>query len=188
MILGREGCGQIVSTPSPFPESTRVGFIGTSSYAEYTACAAAHCLPIPSSIKSAIACASLLQGLTALTLISEAHAVQRGEWILVLAASGGTGGWLCRLLRARGAKTIATVGRKEKVKAAEEGGADVVLVEGEDDILAVVQEKTNGEGVRAVFDGVGKDTFERSLECVGRKGTLVSFGNASGAVEPFSIL
>ena len=106
----------------------------------------------------------------------------------MLAASGGTGGWLCRLLRARGAKTIATVGRREKIKAVEEGGADVVLVEGEDDILAVVQEKTNGDGVRAVFDGVGKDTFERSLECVGRKGTLVSFGNASGAVEPFSIL
>jgi len=122
-----------------------------------------------------------------MTLISEAHHVNAGDWVLVLAASGGTGGWLCQLLKARGAHIIATVGSKAKVKVAEEAGADVVVVEGEGDVLEVVKEKTGGQGVRVVFDGVGKETFERSLEAVARKGSLISFGNASGAVEPFAI-
>ena len=114
--------------------------------------------------------------------------MQRGEWVLVLAASGGVGGWLCQILRAKGAHTIATVGRREKTHAAKEAGAEIVLVEGEDDIHKTVLETTDGEGVAAVFDGVGKDTFERSLACLKRKGSMVSFGNSSGAVPPFSIL
>ena len=71
---------------------------------------------------------------------------------------------------------------------AEEAGAEIVLVENEDDILQTVREKTNGEGVSAVFDGVGKDTFDRSLSCLKRKGSMVSFGNSSRAVPPISIL
>ena len=162
--------------------------MGPSAYAEYSTCAASSALVIPPGISSADACAAFLQGTTALTLTEEAHAVQRGEWVLVLAASGGVGGWLCQILRAKGAHTIATVGRREKARAAEEAGAEVVLVEGEDDILATVREKTGGEGVAAVFDGVGKDTFERSLSCLKRKGSMVSYGNSSGAVPPISIL
>ncbi len=82
---------------------------------------------------------------------------------------------------------IAVVGRRGKLSVAKESGAEIVLVEGEDDVLGIVREKTGGEGVRVVFDGVGKDTFERSLECVARKGSLISYGNASGAVPPFAI-
>ena len=70
---------------------------------------------------------------------------------------------------------------------AKEQGTEVVLIEGQDDVVKVVKEKTGGEGVVAVFDSVGKVTFERSLECVARKGTVVSYGNASGAVEPLLI-
>lgn len=162
--------------------------MGPSSYAEYSTCAASSAVLIPPDITSADACAAFLQGATALTLTEESHPVQRGEWVLVLAASGGVGGWLCQVLRAKGAHTIATVGRREKAQAAKEAGAEIVLVEGEDDIQKTVLEKTGGEGVAAVFDGVGKDTFERSLACLKRKGSMVSFGNSSGAIPPFSIL
>ena len=161
--------------------------MGSSGYAEYTAAPAAKTIKIPDSISSLDACAAILQGLTALTLTEEAYKVEKGDWVLVLAASGGVGGWLCQILRAKGARTIATVGSEGKVAVAKESGSEVVLVEGKDNVLEKVKELTGGAGVAAVFDGVGKDTFDRSLECLARKGTLASFGNASGAVPPFPI-
>ncbi|KAL9128692.1 MAG: hypothetical protein Q9217_002685 [Psora testacea] len=192
-ILGKEAAGNIISLGPGvlgFSENDRVVWMGASGYAEYTAAPAARTMKIPNAISSPDACAALLQGLTALTLVEEAHKVNKDDWVLVLAASGGVGGWLCQILRAKGAHTIATVGSQQKVQVAKDAGAEVVLVEdeaGDEGVKTVVMEKTGGEGVRAVFDGVGKKTFDRSLEVVARKGTVVSFGNASGAVEPFSI-
>ncbi|KAI4254580.1 MAG: hypothetical protein LQ352_003019 [Teloschistes flavicans] len=195
MILGREGSGTIASVGSEvakslgFAEGDRVAFMGTSAYADFTACPADKVLKVPDRVSPSDACSALLQGLTALTLVEETHKVQSGDWVLVLAATGGVGGWLCQILRAKGAKTIGTVGSEEKVATAKEQGADVVVIDrpGQGDVLKTVKECTEGRGVAAVFDGVGKDTFERSLECVARKGTVASFGNASGAVEPFLI-
>lgn len=190
-ILGKEASGTVVDahhTASPsFQPGDRVVWMGGSGYAEYTAAPAAKTMKIPDSISSPDACAAVLQGLTAMTLVEEAYKVQKGDWVLVLAASGGVGGWLCQILKAKGAHTVATVGSEAKVAVAKESGAEVVLVEGKEDVLEKVKEHTGGAGVAAVFDGVGKDTFERSLECVARKGTVVSFGNASGAVPPFAI-
>ena len=103
------------------------------------------------------------------------------------AASGGTGGWLCQILKAKGAHTIATVGSEGKVSVAKENGAEIVLVEGPGVVEEKVKECTAGKGVAAAFDGVGKATFDRSLDVLAPKGTLVSFGNASGAVEPLAI-
>ncbi|CAF9920527.1 MAG: NADPH:quinone reductase [Alectoria fallacina] len=190
-ILGKEASGIVVSphqTTSPsFQPGDRVVWMGGSGYAEYTAAPAVRTIKIPDSISSPDACAAILQGLTALTLTEEAHAVKKGDWVLVLAASGGVGGWLCQILQAKGAHTIATVGNEAKVVVAKENGSEIVLVEGKDNIVGKVKELTGGAGVAAVFDSVGKDTFDRSLECVARKGTLASFGNSSGAVAPFSI-
>ncbi|KAL8997612.1 MAG: hypothetical protein Q9169_003159 [Polycauliona sp. 2 TL-2023] len=195
MILGREAAGSIASLGSQVPQSLgfangdRVVYMGTSAYAQFTACPAEKVMKIPEGITSSDACAAYLQGLTALTLVEETHRVQPGDWVLVLAATGGVGGWLCQILRAKGAKIIGSVGSEGKVAIAKEQGADVVVIDrpGEGDVLKTVKECTDGLGVAAVFDGVGKDTFERSLECVARKGTVASFGNASGAVEPFVI-
>ncbi|KAL8641225.1 MAG: hypothetical protein Q9228_001942 [Teloschistes exilis] len=195
MILGREGSGTIASVGSGvskslgFAEGDEVAYMGTSAYADFTACPAEKVLKIPDQVSSSDACSALIQGLTALTLVEETHKVQSGDWVLVLAATGGVGGWLCQILRAKGAKTIGTVGSEEKVATAKEQGADVVVIDrpGQGDVLQTVKECTDGQGVAAVFDGVGKDTFDRSLECVARKGTVASFGNASGAVEPFLI-
>ena len=189
-ILGKEASGHIVSlgaSVSGFAPDDRVVWLGGSGYAEYTAAPADKTIKIPDAIKLEDACAAILQGLTALTLTEEAHKVQTGDWVLVLAASGGVGGWLCQILKAKGAHTIATVGSEEKVAVAKASGAEVVLVEKEGAVQEKVKELTSGKGVVAVFDGVGKATFYRSLEVVARKGTVCSFGNASGAVEPFSI-
>ncbi|KAL8784845.1 MAG: hypothetical protein Q9213_003749 [Squamulea squamosa] len=143
MILGREASGTVAALGSQVPQSLgfsngdRVVYMAVSAYAEYTTCPAEKVMKIPDDITSADACAAFLQGLTALTLVEETHKVQSGDWVLVLAATGGVGGWLCQILRAKGAKTIGTVGSEGKVDIAKEQGADVVVVdrEGQGDVL-----------------------------------------------------
>lgn len=193
-ILGREGSGTIAaigpgSTYNLQP-GTPVVWMDTSAYAEYTAVSASSCIPVPRSISLRDAAAAILQGLTALTLIREAHRVRPGDWVLVHAAAGGVGLWLCQLLRAVGARTIATASTAAKRELAARHGAEVLMEYHEEDSEAFVKkvvDAAGGEGVEAVFDGVGKTTFDASLACVKRKGTMVSFGNASGAVPPVAI-
>lgn len=190
-ILGREASGTVLSTGPGETCSLRAGdrvvWMGTSGYAEYTACPAAKALKIPAAIDSAKACAALLQGLTAVTLVEEAHKVLAGDTVLVHAAAGGVGLWLCQVLRAKGACVIGTASSEEKRAEARRNGARVCCGYAKEEVLEVVRRETGGEGVRAVFDGVGKSTWETSLEAVARKGSVISFGNASGAVEPFAI-
>ncbi|KAI1128883.1 hypothetical protein F5Y10DRAFT_239386 [Nemania abortiva] len=190
-ILGREGEGTIVAVGEGdtlgFQVGDRVVYMGESAYAEYTIAPAARAIKVPSSFKPGTAAASLLQGLTALTLVREAHPVQKGDWVLVHAAAGGTGLLLCQLLRAIGANTIGTVSTPEKAALASAAGATHIVNYSHEDVKARVMELTEGKGCIAIFDGVGQSTFDLSLECVARKGTMVSFGNASGAVPPFTI-
>lgn len=103
------------------------------------------------------------------------------------AAAGGVGLWLCQLLAAVGAKTIGTASTQEKIDLAKKAGANVLINYSHEDVKSKVMEVTDGQGVIAVFDGVGKATFDLSLDCLARKGTMASFGNASGAVPPFAI-
>lgn len=190
-ILGREGAGTIVSigTGNVYNLSVgdRVAWMAQGAYAEFTAVPALSAAKIPGDITSDIGAASLLQGLTALTLIRESHHVQKGDWVLVHAAAGGVGLWLCQLLRAVGAHTIGTASTEEKRELAKKAGAEYVIDYTKEKVLDKVLELTGGKGAVAVFDGVGKSTFDESLACVARKGTMVSFGNASGAVPPFTI-
>jgi len=193
LILGREAEGTIVST-GPGGElynlkpGDRVVWMGTSAYAEYTAAPALKTHIIPSSLSPGIAAASLLQGLTALTLIREAYPVKKGDWVLVHAAAGGVGLWLCQLLKAVGAKIIGTASTGEKIELAEKNGAEfMVNYKEEKDLVGKVKEITGGEGVRVVFDSTGKDQFENDLEVVARNGTVVSYGNSSGPVPPLTI-
>ena len=136
-------------------------------------------------IASQRAAATLIGGLTALTLIREAHPVKPDDWVLVPAAAGGTGQWLCQLLRATGARVIGTASTDAKLEVARAAGASAVLnstATSEDELVAEVMKLTEGKGVVAAFDGVGRATFECSMRCLGRKGTMVTFGNASGPV------
>ncbi|KAE8440578.1 hypothetical protein EG329_007216 [Mollisiaceae sp. DMI_Dod_QoI] len=191
-ILGVEAEGTIISTS--FPSSTydlkpgdRVVWIGQGAYAEYSVCSASKVHILPPNLKPSVAAACLSQGLTALIFIQKAYHVQKGDWILVQGAAGGVGLWLCRLLRAVGARVIGTASTEEKLKLASENGAEFVLNYSHDDISDRVLKITNGEGVAAVFDSVGAATFEVGLKVLARDGTMVSIGNTSGAVPPFKI-
>jgi NADPH:quinone reductase-like Zn-dependent oxidoreductase len=187
-ILGRECAGYAMTTSSVNPhikQGQRVVWMGAGGYAEYSAVPAGVVAAVPDHISLSTACAAYIQGLTAVTLIEESHHVLKGDWVLVPAAAGGVGGLLCQLLRARGAHTIATASTEAKRKLALEYGADVAVPY--EQTLDAVKEHTTGKGVVASFDGVGQSTFDQGLQALARKGTMVSFGNASGAVEPFRI-
>lgn len=190
-ILGREAEGTIVGVGpgnvEGFQVGDRVTWMGEGAYAEFTTTPAVKAVKVPDSFKPGTAAAALLQGLTALTLVREAHPVKKGDWVLVHAAAGGTGLLLCQLLRAIGANTIGTVSTEEKAALAKQNGAAHVINYSHEDVAARVKELTGGKGCVAIFDGVGKSTFDLSLECVALKGSLISFGNASGAVPPVTI-
>lgn len=188
---GAESAGTIISTGSGevygFKPGDRVVSMAKSTHAEYSIGPAIKTFKLPSAIDNKTAAASLIQGLTAWTMIRESYLVRKGDWVLVHAAAGGMGLWLCRLMSAIGAKVIGTASTEDKRKLAKENGAEWMLEYGDENIKKGVEEITGGEGVAAIFDGVGKDTFEVDMEVVARKGTIVSFGSASGAVEPLAI-
>ncbi|SPN98467.1 related to NADPH2:quinone reductase [Cephalotrichum gorgonifer] len=189
---GREGSGTVVAV-HPSVTSLAVGdkVVYTSNnngYAGYTAVVASNALKLPDGVDEKLAAASLLQGLTALTFVREAAEAKPGQWALVHAAAGGTGSFLVQILKAVGVKVIGTGGTPEKCALATSYGADHVIRSREEDVPARVKEITGGHGVDVIFDGVGKATFDSDLEMIARKGTLIVFGNASGAVPPFDIL
>ncbi|KAJ6520170.1 NAD(P)-binding protein [Mycena sanguinolenta] len=141
---------------------------------------------LPPNVSTRTAAAAASQGLTVLTFIEEAHKVQKGETILVHTVAGGLGLLFAQMIKARGATVIGTTSTKEKAELAKAHGADHVILYKDEDTVQRVLELTNGVGVDAVFDGVGKDTFDSNFKMLKRKGTLVSVGNASGAVPPFA--
>ncbi|KAF7596333.1 NADPH:quinone reductase [Aspergillus hancockii] len=194
-VLGREGAGTVVALgPGPNPYNFKVGdrvaWLATSGYAEYTAVPAVKTVKIPDEITDGDAMAAFLSGLTVITLAKETYAVQKGDWVLLHAAAGGAGFLMTQVLKSLGAKVIGTVGGSEKVALVRSLGADVVIdyrsEEGKDWVKKV-KEVTDGRGVDVVYDSVGKDTWEGSLEAVKRKGTIVWFGNASGPVPPLPL-
>ncbi|KAI9152124.1 putative quinone oxidoreductase [Paramyrothecium foliicola] len=192
LTLGREGSGEVVEVHSSvgggaLAPGTRVVYMSVGSYAEYVAVPAEKVLPVPDGVSLEDAAAAMLQGLTALTLIREAANVQPGQWTLVHAAAGGVGILLVQMLRALGAKVIGTASTEEKCALARKHGAEWTI-NSNDDVVAKVNEITNGHGIDAILDGVGKATFEADLKMIALKGHLVSFGNASGAVPPVNLL
>ncbi|RAH44465.1 quinone oxidoreductase family protein [Aspergillus brunneoviolaceus CBS 621.78] len=194
-ILGREGAGTIVALgPGPNPYNLQVGdrvaWLSTGGYAEYTAVPMAKTVKIPEGLSDEDVMAAFLSGLTVITLAKETYPVKQGEWVLLHAAAGGAGTLMTQVLKSIGAKVIGTAGGPEKCELAKSLGADVVIdyrSEAGKDWPQKVKEITGGQGVDVVFDSVGKDTWEGSLEAVKRKGTIVWFGNASGPVPPLPL-
>jgi len=144
-------------------------------------------LPLPDDVDAETAAAVLLKGLTCWFLLHRSYAVKSSDWLLIYAAAGGVGSLLVQWARELGARVIGVVGSETKRDAALEHGCEAVVVAG-GDIVADVRDLTNGRGVAAVYDSIGRDTFMQSLDCLSRHGTMVSFGNASGPVEPISPL
>lgn len=201
-VLGREGAGTVAAVgpgthsssiqQAASDKSQLVVYLAQGSYAEYCAVSSEKAYVVPAGVSSETSAATLLQGLTAITLMREAHYVKKGDWVLVPAAAGGMGLWLCQLLNAFGAHVIGTASTSEKRELARKSGAEVTLeypetMGAEKYVQAVKSYTPNGEGVAVAFDGVGKATFDTSLDCIARKGSMISFGNASGPPDPFKI-
>lgn len=152
------------------------------AYSEYHAVAADKLALLPDAISFEQAAASFLKGLTVHYLLRQTYVVQPDETFLFQAAAGGVGLIACQWAKALGAHLIGTVGSAEKAARAKEAGAWETINYREEDVAKRVLELTNGKKVRVVYDSVGKDTWEASLDCLQRRGLMVSFGNASGPV------
>jgi NADPH2:quinone reductase len=190
VVLGREGAGIVEAVGadvSAFAPGMRVGYCeapGLGGYAEYNAVPARYCVEIPDGIADDVACASLLQGMTAHYLVTDSYAVGRGDRVLVHAAAGGVGRLLVQLAKARGAVVIATAGGPEKCALAVSAGADHAIDYRAVDFAPEVKRITDGAGVDCVYDAVGKDTWERSLSVLRLRGSFVLYGASSGPVPP----
>jgi NADPH2:quinone reductase len=194
-VLGREAVGTVVAlgpgeNPYNFQVGDRVAWMATTGYAEYSAVPQVKTVKVPKELSDEDVMASFLSGLTVLSFVKETYPVQKGDWVLLHAAAGGAGFLMTQILKSIGATVIGTAGGPEKVKLVKSLGADYVIdyrsEEGKDWVKKV-KEITNGRGVDVVYDSVGKDTWEGSLEAVKRKGTIVWFGNASGPVPPLPL-
>jgi NADPH2:quinone reductase len=157
------------------------------AYAQFHVIPANRALRLPDSISARTAAAAMLKGMTAEFLLRRCYPLKAGEAVLIHAAAGGIGSILAQWARAIGAEVIGAVGSADKAAIARGYGCIHVIEYRHEDIVTRVREITGGKGVRAVYDGVGTATFEASLASLGRRGMLVSFGNASGpapAIEP----
>ncbi|CAJ0915185.1 18511_t:CDS:10 [Entrophospora sp. SA101] len=190
-ILGREGSGVVESVGNSVKDikpGDRVVYIGSSSYSEYSIVNDKFTMKMPDEIDFKVGCASIIQGLTALTLVSESYQVKKGDWVLVHAAAGGTGSLIVQFCKGSGATVIGTVSTEEKGQVVKSLGVDHVINYKIQNVVEEVNKLTNGVGVDVVYDGVGKDTFDDSLACCKRLASLITFGNASGKIPPFDVL
>ncbi len=190
-IPGGEGAGIVVSVGdgvTGFKPGDRVAYAaGPGSYAEERNVGAAVLLKLPDDISDETAAAMMLKGLTSQYLLRRTYKVQKGDTVLIHAAAGGVGLIACQWAKHLGATVIGTVGSKDKVDLAKAHGCDHVINYRDEDFVARVAEITGGKKCEVVYDGVGKATFPASLDCLKPFGMFVSFGNASGPVDAFSL-
>jgi NADPH:quinone reductase len=179
-ILGVEGAGRIVGS------GERVGWIDVfGSYAGKVLADPRRLVPIPEGMSSDLAAAVLLQGITAHYLSHDSYPIQRGDWVLAHAGAGGVGLLLIQMAKMLGAKVIATTSTDDKAELARGAGADHVLrYEG----FAQKAREISGEGVAAVYDGVGKTTFYEGLAAIRPLGRMIAYGAASGQPDPLPVM
>jgi len=176
-----EAVGEGVSHLAPGQRAASFG--GTpGAYATARIAKAAELFPLPDGVDSRTAAAVFLKGATVAALAERVAPVAPGGWALVPAAAGGVGLLLVQWLKARGVRVIGTVGSAAKVALAEGAGAELVLLSGDPELVAKVREATGGKGVAVSYDGVGAASWQSSLDSMAPRGTIVSFGNASGPV------
>ncbi|HSB71746.1 MAG TPA: quinone oxidoreductase [Candidatus Methylomirabilis sp.] len=185
---GMEAAG-IVEALGPDVTEVRVGdrvayAPHMGAYAEYVVVPAERLVQIPKGLDARSAAAAILQGNTAHYLATSVYPLKQGDTALVHAAAGGVGSLLIQIAKMRGARVFGTVSTREKAELARQAGADEVILYTEQDFEAEVMRLTNGKGVNVVYDAVAKTTFDKSLKCVGIRGTLALFGQASGPVPP----
>lgn len=186
-VAGNEGAGEVMAVGpgvTGFSPGDRIAYQGpVGAYADERLLPADKAVHLPDGISDEVAAAALLKGATAYYLLHLTHELKAGETILIHAAAGGTGQILVQWAKAIGATVIATAGSEEKCELVRSLGADLAINYKADDFVAHVKAFTGGRGVDVVYDGVGKATFEPSLDCLRVRGLMVSFGNASGPVS-----
>lgn len=191
-IPGNEGAGEVVAVGAgvgDFAPGDRVAYVMTlGAYAEESIVPTHFLVHLPDAIDFETGAAMMLKGLTAQSLLRRTFRVEAGHTILVHAAAGGVGLILTQWAKHLGATVIGTVGSPEKAELAHKNGCDHVIDYSKEDFATRVKEITNGEGCHVVYDGVGQATFTGSLDCLRPFGYFVSFGSASGPIEPFDIM
>lgn len=186
IVIGNEGAGvieEIGANVADVRAGQRVGWImAGGTYATHAVVAADRLVPLPDGIDASVAAAVLMQGLTAHALATTVRPIASGETVLIHGVAGGLGGILCEIAHLRGARVIGTVTRPDKVDAARSVGADEIIVRSDADFATEAKRLTAARGVDAVYDGMGRETFEQGFGALRPLGTLVLFGQASGAV------
>jgi NADPH2:quinone reductase len=191
--IGREAAGVVLEagrSVKALREGDRVAYAGNSpgAYCDERVMDAVRVVKVPDDVSDRDAAALMLKGLTAWFLLRRCHRVRRNEPVLLHAAAGGVGLIALQWAVALGAKVIAVVGSDEKAALVRAHGAAEVIVSSRESVVDRVRLMTKNRGVPVVYDGVGKDTFMASLDCLAPLGLMVSYGNASGAVPPISPL
>lgn len=187
LILGIEGAGLITELGEgveSFTVGDRVSYAGPiGAYAEERLIAAERLIRLPPQVSFDQAAAATLRGLTVRVLLRSVYRVSAGDWILVHAAAGGTGLLLCQWAERLGARVIGVVSSEAKAELARNRGCAHPLL-ASSDWVAETRALTGGQGVAVVYDSVGRDSFSRSLDCLARRGMMVSFGQSSGPADP----
>jgi NADPH2:quinone reductase len=190
-VSGNEGAGEVIAVGPGVTEvkvGDRVGYVsGLGAYAAERLLPADRAVKLPANISYEQAAAMMLKGLTVQYLVRQTYKVQKGDNVLIQAAAGGIGLIACQWANHLGANVIGTVGSKDKAELARKHGAHHTILYRNEDFPAKVKEITGGKMCAVVYDGVGKDTFPASLDCLEPLGMFVSFGSASGQIEAFNI-
>jgi NADPH:quinone reductase len=187
-VNGQEASGVVATVGSgvkTLAVGDRVAYTSVlGSYADYAAVSANRVVRVPQGITDQQAAAAMLQGMTAHYMVNSTYPLKKGETALIHAAAGGVGLLLVQMAKAVGARVIGTVGSEEKAKLAREAGADELILYDRQDFEAETKRLTEGKGVHVIYDGVGKNTFDRGLNVLRPRGYFVLFGASSGPVPP----
>ena len=190
--LGMEGSGiikEVGSDVSNFTVGDKVAYasVPLGAYSTHRIFKTKSLVKVPDDIDLTLAATLMTKGLTTFYLLHKTYPVSSGQTILFHAAAGGVGQIFCQWAKSLGCKVIGTVGSDEKVELAKKNGCDEVINYSKEDFSKRVIELTDGKGLPVVYDGVGKSTFEKSVKCLKTRGMMISFGNASGALDPISV-
>ena len=190
--IGLEAAGiikEIGSNVSNFSVGDKVAYAAAplGSYSTHRNYPSKNIVKVPDNIDLEIISSAMTKGMTTFYLLHKTYVPKKGETVLFHAAAGGVGQFFCQWAKSLGLKVIGTVGSQEKIEIAKKYGCDEVINYSKEDFAKKVMELTDGKGVSVVYDGVGKSTYDKSIECLKLRGTMVSFGNASGPLDPIIV-
>ena len=190
--IGLEAAGtikEIGSNVSNFSVGDKIAYAAAplGSYSTHRNYPSKNIVKVPDNIDLEIISSAMTKGMTTFYLLHKTYVPKKGETVLFHAAAGGVGQFFCQWAKSLGLKVIGTVGSQEKIEIAKKYGCDEVINYSKEDFAKKVMELTDGKGVSVVYDGVGKSTYDKSIECLKLRGTMVSFGNASGALDPIIV-